>query len=133
MKHFVGTSGYNFDAWKGAFYPRDLPTDQWLGFYARHMTSVEINYTFYRNPSAATVAAWQAQVPDTFRLTVKANQKITHGSRLKDRETLAFFCSQVLPMGDRLGLMLVQTPPTLPNWLNRSSPKDFLKAATPTK
>jgi len=50
MRVLAGTSGYNFDEWRGVFYPQDLPTTKWLGFYSARLPTVEINYSFYRTP-----------------------------------------------------------------------------------
>ena len=46
----IGTSGWNYEHWKGLFYPEDLPQGKWLDFYSRHFNTVEINYSFYRLP-----------------------------------------------------------------------------------
>jgi uncharacterized protein YecE (DUF72 family) len=52
----VGTSGYQYEHWRGVFYPRDLPKREWFAYYATHFDTVEINNTFYRLPSAKTFA-----------------------------------------------------------------------------
>jgi uncharacterized protein YecE (DUF72 family) len=111
VRPFVGTSGYNFEAWKGTFYPARLPPEDWLAFYATHLPSVEINYTFYRTPSESTVKAWAHKVPDTFRLTLKASQRITHKGRLTDKDSTDYFTGKLSGLGDRAGALLVQLPP----------------------
>ena len=51
MPHYIGTSGWNYRHWREAFYPASLPASRWLGFYARHFPSVEINATFTVSPA----------------------------------------------------------------------------------
>ena len=46
----IGTSGYQYDHWKGVFYPGGLPKPKWFEYYASNFSTVEINYTFYRLP-----------------------------------------------------------------------------------
>ncbi len=62
----VGTSGYNYPAWKGNFHPETLAASKMLPYYAGRFSTVEINYTFYRMPTAKLVAGWAAQVPRRF-------------------------------------------------------------------
>ena len=84
MKLFVGTSGYSYKEWKGAFYPEDLPASEMLRYYAGRLPTVEINNTFYRLPRENVLIAWGEQVPMEFKFVLKASQKITHMKRLKD-------------------------------------------------
>lgn len=110
----VGTSGYNYPEWKGSFYPQDLPAARMLPFYAERFSSVEINATFYRMPTAKVVAGWAAQVPPSFRFTLKANRRITHDRRLKDvGDSVAFFVATARELGPQLAAVLFQTPPNL--------------------
>src|SRR5437870_9131270 len=89
MKLHVGTSGYSYKEWKGNFYPEDLPAKEMLSYYSRRLPAVEINNTFYRLPQASMVENWRAQVPDEFRFSIKATQRITrseeHTSELQSR------------------------------------------------
>ena len=108
----VGTSGYNYNEWKGSFYPADLPASRMLGFYAERFDTVEINATFYRMPNAKTVAGWGAAAPAGFTFVLKAPQRITHFARLRDvGEPLRYFCEAARTLGDRLGPLLFQLPP----------------------
>ncbi len=110
----VGTSGYNYPEWKGSFYPQDLPAAKMLPFYAERFPSVEINATFYRMPTPKVVAGWAAQVPPSFRFTLKANRRITHDRRLKDvGDSVDFFVKTARELGPQLGAVLFQTPPNL--------------------
>jgi uncharacterized protein YecE (DUF72 family) len=73
---------------------------------------VELNNTFYRMPTASAVEGWCSAVPDTFRFSVKAPQRITHLKRLKDVDDLvAQFAELVRSFGTKLGVVLFQFPP----------------------
>jgi uncharacterized protein YecE (DUF72 family) len=112
MRLLTGTSGYNFPEWKGSFYPAKLPTAKWLEYYAQQLGTVEINYTFYRMPSAKTIAGWDAATPVTFTFVLKAPQRITHIARLKNvDESLRFFLETARKLGPKLGPILFQLPP----------------------
>ena len=109
---WIGTSGYNYQEWKGSFYPEDLPEKRMLAYYGERFTSVEINYTFYRMPTNRILSNWAAEVPDRFRFTLKAPRRITHDQRLRSVEdTLASFCSTARTLGPKLGALLFQLPP----------------------
>jgi uncharacterized protein YecE (DUF72 family) len=110
----VGTSGFSYPAWRGRFYPEDLPAAKMLHFYAQTLSTVEINNTFYRQPTAALLEAWAGETPPTFRFSLKAPQRITHQLRLKDASEPALaFCNVVRRLGRRLGPLLFQLPPYL--------------------
>lgn len=117
---WVGTSGYNYPEWKGSFYPADLAAAKMLRFYAARFPTVEINYTFYRMPSEKLLAGWVPQVPEPFRFTLKAPRRITHDAKLLNCESLtATFCEVAGTLGDRLGALLFQLPPSLKKDLGR--------------
>jgi uncharacterized protein YecE (DUF72 family) len=86
MKFLVGTSGYAYKEWKGAFYPEKLPQKEMLAYYAARFSAVEINYTFRRLPRQSVVESWAKQVPASFRFVLKARQIITHFKRLQNAE-----------------------------------------------
>lgn len=110
----VGTSGYSYPEWKGAFYPEDLPPSEFLAFYARRFSSVEINNTFYRFPAESLLDGWRDGTPDGFSFAVKANQRITHQGRLKDAdEPTRDFVERCRRLGEKLGPILFQLPPYL--------------------
>lgn len=84
-----------------------------LPFYAERFATTEINYTFHRIPAQKTIDNWKAQTPQKFRFALKAPQKITHWSKLRDcSDTLEYFCKIVTGLGERLGPVLFQLPPT---------------------
>lgn len=108
----IGTSGWSYDHWRGLFYPEELPAREWLAYCARHFHSVEINSSFYRLPSAGTLAHWRDSVPGDFIFAVKASRFITHMKKLNDpRRTLKPFMDRVAVLGAKLGPILFQLPP----------------------
>jgi len=110
----VGTSGYNYPAWKGSSYPADLSAAKMLPYYASKFPTVEINYTFYRMPTPKLIAGWRAQVPETFRFTLKAPKRITHDKRLRAAEVAASvqgFVTAASELGPQLAALLFQLPP----------------------
>lgn len=112
MALWVGTSGYNYPEWKGSFYPEKLPAAKMLPYYAERLSTVEINYTFYRMPTAKIVEGWASATPDAFRLTLKAPKRITHDRRLKDcAESVRMFTDVAATLGTRQGALLFQLPP----------------------
>jgi uncharacterized protein YecE (DUF72 family) len=115
MEIRAGTSGYSYKEWKGSFYPAKIAPADMLAYYAERLSAVEINNTFYRMPRREVVESWAKSVPETFRFAVKVNQRITHRKRLAGvEEELDYLLEQLAPLGDRLGLLLVQLPPNLP-------------------
>ena len=115
MNHYVGTSGYSYKEWKGAFYPAKLPAKQMLHYYGEHFRSVEINYTFRRLPSASTLESWVNATPKGFVFPVKAHMRITHILRLKPSEFTEVFFRAIDPLrtAGRLGPVLIQLPPAM--------------------
>ena len=112
MRTLVGTSGYSYPAWKGRFYPEDLPAKKFLQFYASRFSTVEINNTFYRMPSAKLVQAWFDEVPDGFTFAIKAPQRITHQKRLKEcEEPLGWLFDAIELLAEKQGPLLFQLPP----------------------
>ena len=112
MQFLVGTSGYSYKEWKGAFYPEKLPGKKMLNFYGERFSTVEINSTFRRFPTASTIENWGAQVPSTFRFVLKARQSITHFRRLQNaEEQIDDFINLALLLKERLGPLLFQLPP----------------------
>src|SRR5205814_8201289 len=84
-----------------------------LQFYAERFSTTESNYTFHRIPAPKTIDNWKTLTPEKFRFALKAPQKITHWSKLKDcADTIEYFCKVVTGLGDRLGPVLFQLPPT---------------------
>lgn len=111
---YVGTSGWNYDHWKGVFYPEKYPKSKWLEFYAEQFKTVEVNATFYRSMKPGTFDNWRKRTPEAFLWSVKASRFITHIKRLKDaEEPLQKFLEPLSMLGEKLGVMLFQFPPSL--------------------
>jgi uncharacterized protein YecE (DUF72 family) len=109
---YVGTSGWNYRDWSGAFYPAGLPASKWLRHYASAFETVEVNNTFYRKPSKQAVDNWQAAVPAGFRFAVKLWRGITHYRKLKNcAQFLEDFLDLIAPIPlRRRAPLLIQLP-----------------------
>ena len=121
----VGTSGWQYASWKGAFYPEGLPQRAWLEHYATVFPVVEVNNTFYMLPKEETFDRWREGSPPDFVWVVKASRYITHIRRLRNaKDAVGRFWSRASRLGEKLGPVLFQTPPNL-----RADPavlRDFL-------
>ena len=127
---YVGTSGFAYDEWRGSFYPQELKQREMLPFYAQRFNSVEINYTFRKQPEEPALANWRNLVPDDFVFTLKAHQRITHWLRLANADTaVSDFLERAKLLGPRLGVILFQCPPNLP--FDRSLIESFLAFLPP--
>ncbi|MGW1073381.1 DUF72 domain-containing protein [Streptomyces sp. NPDC002537] len=114
MPLLVGTSGWQYKDWRGDLYPADRPQRLWLEEYARHFATVENNAVFYRLPETATFADWRDRTPGGFVMAVKASRYLTHIKRLHDpEEPVRRLLDRAAGLGDRLGPVLLQLPPTL--------------------
>lgn len=110
----IGTSGWSYDHWRGAFYPEGTPAADRLRFYATRFPTVEIDATFYRLPTENAVRGWRDSVPPGFEFAVKGSRYITQFRRLHDvDEALDAFRERVSGLGDALAVVLWQLPPTL--------------------
>ncbi|MBA2812317.1 DUF72 domain-containing protein [Streptomyces sp. KM273126] len=114
MTLFVGTSGWQYKDWREVLYPAGVPTRLWLEEYAARFATVELNNAFYRLPSRENFEAWRDRTPPDFVVAVKASRFLTHIKRLKDpEEPVHRLMSHATGLGDRLGPVLLQLPPTL--------------------
>jgi uncharacterized protein YecE (DUF72 family) len=110
----VGTSGWNYDHWKGILYPQDLSPRKWLEHYASQFTTVELNVTFYRIPKDVAFRSWRERTPEEFLFAVKANRQMTHRQRLVDcAEVLDGFLTDSAPLARKFGPLLFQLPPSM--------------------
>jgi len=111
---WVGTSGFQYKEWKGTFYPETLSLAKMLPYYAERFPTTEINYSFRRTPSEKTLTNWFASTPQKFRFGLKAPQEITHFRQLRDcTDVLTRFCDVLKTLGEKLGPVLFQLPPSL--------------------
>jgi uncharacterized protein YecE (DUF72 family) len=114
MPHlYCGTSGFAYATWKPDFYPADVPSKKFLSHYAERLNAVEINYTFRRLPSAATLESWVAATRAEFVFGLKAHMRITHIQKLQQSEFTGVFFKAIDPLrtAGRLGPVLFQLGP----------------------
>lgn len=110
----IGCSGWTYKDWKGPFYPAKTPDRLLLEHYATHFDTAEINASFYRVPSEATVAGWARRPPEGFLFAWKVSRFITHNKKLSDcADSVALVFGRMAPLADRMGPALVQLPPRL--------------------
>jgi uncharacterized protein YecE (DUF72 family) len=109
----VGIGGWNFAPWRGTFYPREVKAAGELAYASRHLTSIEINGTFYRTQSAASFAKWRDETPEGFVFSVKGHRAVVNSRKLAEAgEPVAWFLkSGLLELGDKLGPLLWQLAP----------------------
>ena len=110
----VGCSGWNYDDWRGRLYPEGMGPARWLRRYAEVFDTVEVNSTFYRLPTAASVERWAEQTPADFAFAVKASRYLTHIRRLRDLADgveLLFERIEALVRSQKLGPVVWQLPP----------------------
>jgi uncharacterized protein YecE (DUF72 family) len=125
MNLYVGTSGYSYPKWKGAFYPSKLPNKQMLRYYGEQFLAVESNSTFRKMPEPSALQSWAGEVPANFKFALKAPQQITHFRRLKDvGEPVAKLFEVAAVLKKRLGPVLFQLPPNFKKDVPRL--RDFL-------
>ncbi len=107
----IGTAGWSV--------PRDVahqfpPGDGLLARYAQRFSAVEINASFYRLPQPKTLERWASTTPPDFRFALKAPKTVTHGARLAGAGALmSEFLGLAARLGEKLGPILVQLPPSL--------------------
>ena len=106
----VGIGGWDFDPWRGSFYPDGLAKTRQLAFAAERLTAIEINATFYGSQKPATFANWARSVPDGFRFALKASRYATARKKLAEGEDSInrFLAQGLTELGDRLGPILWQ-------------------------
>jgi uncharacterized protein YecE (DUF72 family) len=108
----LGTIGWSYNFWKEKFYPNKTAPKNYLSYYASQFNTVEVDSTFYRNPTQQTVQNWKQQTPESFRFSLKFPQIITHVKMLRDCQyETDFFLSRISLLGEKLGALLLQFPP----------------------
>ncbi len=108
----LGTSSWQFEEWRGVFFPAGLTRPNYLTYYAGHFNSVEVNTTFYGLPRPATLLNWIESVPPGFTFCLKFPRAITHEKRLEDctQDTLVFL-DVLRSLGPAAAPALLQFPP----------------------
>lgn len=105
--------------WKGKFYPSDLPPEKALGYYAKTFSMLELNNTFYRTPSTASLKEIASGLPANFPIAVKTPQQITHMKRLKNCAAPARAYFKGIAVFGKRAVALVQLPPNFKQDLPR--------------
>ena len=111
----VGTSGFAYPGWSPRFYPPGLAADELLGHYAGRLPAVELNNTFYQQPSPAKVASWLAATPPDFTFAVKAQRGGSlRAFRGDPAASIEWLTGPYRLFGDRLGAVLFRVPDDVP-------------------
>lgn len=112
MSFRIGLSGWQYDGWRGDFYPEGLPKTRQLEYVADRFDTVELNGSFYSLQRPSSYARWHDATPDGFVFAVKGGRFVTHFKQLRDVEAALanFFASGVLLLGAKLGPVLWQLP-----------------------
>jgi uncharacterized protein YecE (DUF72 family) len=113
-KIYVGIGGWTYEPWRGVFYPQGLPHARELEYAAQHLTSIEVNGTFYRTQTPKTYRDWAQQVPDGFVFALKGPRYAVNRRVLAEAgdSIKRFLDSGVTELGDHLGPLLWQFAPT---------------------
>jgi len=107
----IGTAGWSVHARYSGSFPA---TGTHLERYASVIGAVEINSSFYRSHQRSTYERWASSTPEGFRFAVKVPKTATHENRLKATDAiLGRFLEEVSGLGEKLGPLLVQLPPSL--------------------
>jgi uncharacterized protein YecE (DUF72 family) len=106
----IGTAGWSIPSQHAAAFP-SIGTH--LERYSRTFNCVEINSSFYRSHRLSTWTKWAESVPENFRFAVKAPKAITHEAKLDcTPERLQAFLQEAITLGQKLGPILFQLPPS---------------------
>ena len=106
----IGIGGWVYAPWRDNFYPPKLVQRRELEFASRHLTSIEVNGTYYGAQKPATYAKWRNETPEGFLFSLKAPGRITTRRDLAGAggEIDAFVFGGLEEFGDRLGPILWQ-------------------------
>ena len=112
----IGISGWRYDGWRGTFYPKGWAQRRELEYASREVQTIEINGTHYGLQSPASFRHWHDETPEGFVFSVKGARYLTHMLRFRDETaTVAcanFFAQGLLALGEKLGPLLWQFPPS---------------------
>jgi uncharacterized protein YecE (DUF72 family) len=114
MSHwFLGTIGFSYRDWVGAFYPPGTSQREYLPYYTKIFNSVELDTTFHALPRIEMIQSWYACSPPEFKFSLKTPHAITHEMRLKGAQGLMTeFVDSLYPLHEKLGPILIQLPPS---------------------
>ena len=107
----IGLSGYDYDDWRGNFYPEKLPRKQWLCYYAQHFSALELNFSYYRLPSPGQLASMVERTDGKVEFAIKVHRSMTHERVASDGDYTAFLeAVDELRQAGRLAAVLAQFP-----------------------
>ncbi len=114
-KWWIGCSGFHYKEWKDVFYPKGIPQTKWFEHYCEHFNTIELNVTFYRFPTSASLQSWYKRSPAEFKFSVKGPRLISHYKMFNNCERLLgdFYASIYEGLGDKLGCVLFQLPASI--------------------
>jgi uncharacterized protein YecE (DUF72 family) len=113
QKIHAGCSGWSYEDWVGPFYPKDSKPKDFLKLYSSVFDSVEIDSSFYRIPNSFMISQWKKNTPEDFLFCPKFPKKITHELKLQNiSSTVDFFYKTIAGLGDKLGPLVLQMPPS---------------------
>jgi uncharacterized protein YecE (DUF72 family) len=112
----IGTAGYSYEDWRGAFYPANLSSRDYLSYYAGTFQFVEVNVTFYQMPNRHMLYHMAEKTPTGFEFSVKAFRGFTH-ERVDDDQQFVLFREALMPLTDtgRLACVVAQFPNSFRN------------------
>lgn len=112
MNLYIGCPVWAYKGWVGDFYPEGTKSGEYLPEYARRLTTVEGNTTFYATPGPNTIEEWGRETPDSFRFCFKVPRTISHAGKLVEHIDEAVRFTEIMsPLGPRVGPMFLQLPP----------------------
>ena len=112
-RFYIGCPICSHKEWVGSFFPARTPPGDFLRLYSRKLSTVEGNTTFYSVPSVETIARWRTETPPEFRFCPKVPRDISRSPALEaTRAPTLAFVERMLGLGERLGPIFLQLPPT---------------------
>lgn len=105
MQVWIGTSGYSYPDWVGPYYPRGTKSGRMLGHYATQFPVVELNFTFYRLPTAKQLVRLAEQTPPGFQFLVKLPRTLSHERKTEDLASFHQAVAALQECGRLLGLL----------------------------
>ncbi len=114
MKIYLGTTDWNYDDWRGTFYPQSLTKAEFLNYYSQEFNTAEIASTYYRLPFYNHVRKWNENTPNDFRFAMKLIWQTTHQNRMEPDEpnkaVIEGFFKRMQDIGDKISLIVIQPP-----------------------
>jgi uncharacterized protein YecE (DUF72 family) len=110
----VGIGGWTFEPWRGTFYPKGLPQKRELEYAGQHLTSIEINGTYYGSQKPESFVRWREETPPGFVFSVKGTRFSTNRRILAEagQSVERFLTSGILELKEKLGPLNWQFLPT---------------------